>query len=112
MSAPQTTTVPETHMDLSARDAKALTEPMKVVECDPGVWNDSEIAVYSEDRRYIVSLPAGYCECEDAHYRNSKCKHQRRVEFALGLRDIPSWANPNAIDDQLLRRLEEREDDE
>ncbi|WEL29824.1 SWIM zinc finger family protein [Haloferax volcanii] len=112
MAVSKTRTTPDTDMDLDKLDARALREPMVVVEDDPALWNDSEVAVYSEDRRYAVSLATGFCECPDAHYRGNKCKHQRRAEFALGRRKIPGWVNMDVVDDQLRRRLEERGRDE
>lgn len=104
------TTTPDVHMDLDKLDARALREPMVVVEDDPALWNDSEVAVYSEDRRYAVSLATGFCECPYAQY-NDSCKHQRRAEFALGHREIPEWVNMDVVDDQLRRRLEDQERD-
>ena len=78
---------------------------MYVYANDPEAWGDDEAAVYSEDRRYVVNLAVGYCDCPDNQYRNVECKHLRRAQFALRERPLPEWATDEDVDlDSTLRR--------
>jgi len=106
MSTTETTAA---DVQLDDRDVRALTEPMHVVVDDPEAWGAGEVAVYSEDRRYLVNLAAPYCDCDDQHYRQPAggCKHIRRAAFAAGDREIPPWVQTDRLDDQLRRRLED-----
>lgn len=98
----------DVHMDLFEFDARTLTRPMVVVEDDPR-WGDSEVAVYHEDRRHLVSPAAGFCGCPDGYYQQCRFQHLRRVAFALGLREIPTWVALSTVDSLLCERLEEWE---
>jgi hypothetical protein len=75
--------------DLDARDCRALTEYQTVFAVAPGVFD-----VVAEGPTYRVDLQQGVCECKDSRMRHVSCKHQRRVEFAIGARDIPAGVDP------------------
>lgn len=87
---------------LDDRDARALTEPMDVYADDPAT-SATEVAVYNDGQRHIVNPDAGFCDCDDWHYRqpDGGCKHVRRVQFERGDREIPQWATRDAIDPQI-----------
>jgi predicted nucleic acid-binding Zn finger protein len=79
---------------------RALVEPMLVVP--------DEVAVYNGSRRYIVNADVGSCDCPDAQYNlgaDEACKHALRCELALGERGLPAWADGEAVDCVLQRRL-------
>ncbi len=85
-------------------DARALTEVMSVLEDIGRVRgaDDLYLVVSASGREYLVDIrgePA--CECPDYQYRGRRCKHIRRVLFAIGARPIPSWVDPDDVDDQL-----------
>jgi len=75
--------------DLDARDCRALTEYQTVFAVAPGIFD-----VVAEGPTYRVDLQQGVCECKDSQMRHVACKHQRRVEFAIGARDIPAGVDP------------------
>ena len=106
---PQTTTGRGPHPeDLSKAAARALTEPMTVVEDGPETWDDNEVAVYSSSgETYVVNPVLGFCECPADQYHDGPCKHRHRAAFALGHREIPSWVDRERVDDVLLNRLED-----
>jgi len=88
--------------DLDGRDVAALTEPMNVYADDPEAGLD-EVAVYHRGDRKIVNAEAGYWTCEDWHFRqpDGGCKHQRRVAFRRGDREVPAAVDRAALDDPL-----------
>jgi hypothetical protein len=92
--------LPQTHV-------RALTEPMKVYEDDPETWSDAEVAVYSENRRYLVNIDVGHCDCPDVQYRRRECKHLARARYALEEYSLPEWIQMDRVDDQLRTRLED-----
>jgi len=102
------TTQPTTKNDadgieqLSDRDVRALTEHMDIYPDDPDTTSE-EIAVYNKGTRHIINPLAGFCDCEDQHYRqpDGGCKHLRRYDFEQGARDIPSWVQTDALDDSV-----------
>jgi len=73
--------------DVDDRDRRAATERMIIHDPDiPGLWH-----VYSTvGRQHVVDARDGVCTCEDFQYRESYCKHQRRVDMYRGRREIPS----------------------
>lgn len=81
------------------RDKRAAQERLFVHDVDaPGVFH-----VYSTDgRKHVVDGRDGRCTCEDYQYRESYCKHQRRVDMVRGKRQIPTVPK---IDPMLLDRL-------
>lgn len=86
------------------RDVRALTEYLFVERFAEGMFR-----VYSEDGSFQVVEPdLGACECEDMEYRDPDggCKHIRRVEFWTGRRDLPEWANRDAMDPLLVEATE------
>jgi hypothetical protein len=83
---------------LEARDARALTEAMTVIPTDaPDIF----LVVSASGSEYRVDARHNSCECGDARHRDRTCKHQRRVAFATGRREIPGWVDEDAVDDQL-----------
>lgn len=75
---------------INKRDRRAAQERLFVHDVDvPGVWH-----VYSSDgRKHTVDGREGRCTCEDYQYRNSYCKHQRRLDMERGKREIPNVSN-------------------
>lgn len=105
----QPRTPDELPTDVNQRTIKALSEPMLVVEDHPDAWSEHEVVVYNADREHLVNVDVGHCDCADVKYRGVRCKHLRRADYALGRKDIPAWINRDGLDDQLRRRLEERD---
>jgi len=93
--------------DLPQTHVRALTEPMAINQDDPDAWGEHEVAVYSEDRQYLVNIEIGHCGCPDVQYRRRECKHIVRCKYALGEYDLPEWVQADRLDDQLRRRLED-----
>jgi hypothetical protein len=84
-------------------DAKALTQYLTVLE-DHGPARGREgryVVVSQSGSEYLVDADAGRCECPDHEYRGVRCKHLRRVEFAIGARPLPAWIDREAVDSQL-----------
>ncbi|AHF99431.1 hypothetical protein HALLA_12215 [Halostagnicola larsenii XH-48] len=72
--------------DVDERDRRAASEAMVVVPNGPGLYE-----VHSgETNTYVVDIVGGACECADSRYRDAHCKHARRVEMAIGEREIPA----------------------
>jgi len=92
--------LPQTHI-------RALTEHMVVNEDGPDAWGEHEVAVYSEDRQYLVNTDIGHCGCPDVQYRRRECKHVARARYALGEYDLPEWVERDNLDDHLRTRLED-----
>jgi hypothetical protein len=92
---------------LDDRDVSALTEHMDIYEDDPATL-DHEIAVYNKGTRYIIDIEAETCDCPDMLHRrrDGGCKHCRRVQFRRGEREIPAAVNRDAIDDTLLKHID------
>lgn len=85
--------------DVDDRDLRAATEAMVCVPVAPGMFE-----VYSGTKaNYVVDVLEGACECDDARFRGGECKHQRRVEMAIGEREIPEGVR---IDPTLATRRE------
>lgn len=78
--------------DVPELDRRALSEYLTVLE-DVGRVRDAAglyLVVSQSGREYLVDLREGGCTCPDREYRDRKCKHVRRVEFATGRRPVPS----------------------
>ena len=88
--------------DLDDRDARALTECMSVLPKGGDVYT----VVGENGGTYGVDLREGRCTCPDHEYREVRCKHIRRAEFATGERSIPAWADTDTIDEQLGDHVE------
>lgn len=96
VGAVDATTGPGTFDD---RAARALTSAMTVVDnsVDRDL-RDEEFRVYRPDSTYVVNMVAEACDCRDAIHRGSRCKHQRRVDYARGAVIVPGWVDRSAID--------------
>lgn len=82
------------------RDRRAATEYLYVLPIAPGMYE-----VYAESgTAYTVDLLEGRCTCKDHEYRGVDCKHIRRVELALGERDLPRGIDRDALDPLLAER--------
>jgi len=95
--------------DLEDALLRALREPMFVCDDHPDAWGDHQVVVYNEDREYVVNVDVEHCTCPALQYHcdaDEVCKHIVRAQLARGERDVPEWVNLEAVDDQLLRRLE------
>lgn len=92
--------------DPNPRDRRALAEYLTALG-DVGRAHDAEglyLVVSHSGREYLVDDWTGACECPDHRYRNVRCKHARRVEFATGKRAIP--AEIEGVDEQLGDHVE------
>jgi len=78
--------------ELDRRDVLALTQYLTVLDDLPEVAGDENhyIVVSESGREYVVDAGEGSCSCPDYRYRDVRCKHVRRVEFATGERPIPA----------------------
>lgn len=79
--------------DDPAKTRRAATESMTVHPSGDALWD-----VYSgENSHYEVfgfdGLTLWKCTCPDHEYRQCECKHIRRVQMELGLREIPETPN-------------------
>ncbi|WP_254547492.1 hypothetical protein [Halomarina pelagica] len=107
MTTDETTPLERTDDQLAARDVRALTDYLLVVEDAPDLY-----LVYGEGGdEYTVDTRTGACTCPDYEYRQPAggCKHIRRVAFETGARDVPAWANRDAMDPLLVKALDEQE---
>jgi predicted nucleic acid-binding Zn finger protein len=95
---------------LDQRDADALTQVMTVLDDADAVDDELPLVRGVDDiflvvhvDEYVVDLRTQTCTCDDFFFRPSveACKHIRRVEYAIGEREIPTWVDPSAIDDGL-----------
>lgn len=94
--------------------ARALGEPLFVCEDHPDALLDTQVVVYSEDREYSVDVELGFCDCPAFQYHHDdgeRCKHIVRALVACGDLDVPAWVDVDSLDDQLLRRLDDLEED-
>lgn len=84
-------------------DVRALTQSMTVLDDAGRVRGaDDLFAVVSESsREYLVDHRDGVCECPDYRYRERRCKHIRRVDFATGTRPVPADQDDLDVDPQL-----------
>jgi len=90
-----------TEAEIDDRTRRALTEYMAVLPEGGDIYT---VVGQNGGGEYRVDALEGRCTCPDAEYRldpDESCKHERRVAFATGEREIPSWADPDAVDDQL-----------
>lgn len=90
-------------VDVDERDRRALTEYLTVLE-DLGRARDGDglyLVVSQSGSEYLVDAREGRCECPDHEYRGGRCKHLRRVEFAIGEHPVPAGIDHDAVDDQL-----------
>ena len=89
---------------IDTRDARALTQYLTVLD-DVGRARhapDLYLVVSESGSEYLVETRGeGACECADHRHRGERCKHLRRVAFATGEREIPSWVDTDALDEQL-----------
>ena len=92
------------------RLARAATERLFVDDVTPATDVTGLVHVYSEaGRQHVVALEDGICSCEDYTYNlgpGKRCKHGFRAELALGRRGLPEWADGDAVDMMLRRRLD------
>lgn len=97
-----TTYTCETQESIDTRAAKALTEYMTVLDDLPEVPGDEQYAVITQSgSQYEVDLGGETCSCPDHEYRDVECKHIHRVRYALGLEEVPEWADESEIDPRL-----------
>jgi len=89
-------------------DARALTEYMSVLADIGRVRHadDLYLVVSASGSEYLVDMRLPACECADHQYRDRKCKHIRRCEFATGERAVPEWADDEAVDEQLGEHID------
>lgn len=86
--------------DLEPRTERALTEYMPVLSLGGDIYS----VTTQSGAEYRVDTREGRCTCPDHEHRNVCCKHQRRVDFALGKLPIP--AGIDNIDKQLGEHVE------
>ncbi|WP_436347054.1 hypothetical protein [Natronorubrum sp. FCH18a] len=89
--------------ELTEWDERALTQYLTVLE-DIGRARGADglyLVVSQAGKEYLVDADVGACECPDYEYRNARCKHLRRVDFATGRRPLPAGIDLADVDDQL-----------
>ena len=89
---------------LDERDARALTQPMTVMDSVGIVRGADGMYEVTTESEYIVDLEAptgARCLCDDHKFRRVECKHIRRVRFEIGERAIPAWVDRDDVDDVL-----------
>jgi len=89
-------------------DERALTQYLTVLP-ELGRARHAEdlyLVVSESGSEYLVDMRLPACECADHQYRDRKCKHIRRVEFATGERELPAWADQAAVDEQLGEHID------
>jgi len=100
--------------DLNGRDVAALTRrTLAVVDTDaadpqlPAIRDVPDlflvVSSHAEPDRlraeeYLVDLRDGSCTCPDARYRDVRCQHIRRAEYATGRRTVPDAVDRSAVD--------------
>lgn len=90
--------------DDPAKTRRAAVESMTIHSCENAMWE-----VYSGTKAvgYTVFALGGLstwgCECPDHHYRGNVCKHIRRIQMCLGLRDIPETPGHSKPDVELMQ---------
>ena len=100
MAITQTQPVGELEI-IDERDARALTQPMTVMDSVGIVRGADGMYEVTTEHEYIVDLeaPSGArCLCDDHKFRRVECKHIRRVRFEIGDREIPAWVDPDDVD--------------
>lgn len=92
-----------TQQPIDELDRRALTQYLTVLEDIGQVRgvDDQYFVVSQSGRQYLVDVDLDRCECADCRYRDRRCKHLRRVDFATGRRPIPSWIDRQALDESL-----------
>lgn len=93
---------------LDDRAERALTEYMTVMD-EIGMVrgaDDMFLVVSQSGSEYVVDTREGTCDCPDSMYRDVRCKHQKRVKFATGLRPIPAGVDRDSVDPQLGEHVE------
>lgn len=88
-------------------DARALTEYMTVLE-DTGRVRGADglyLVVSQSGSEYLVDPELPACECPDNEHRDRRCKHIRRVRFALGWRPVPHYVDQEDVDPDLGRHV-------
>ena len=81
-------------------DVKALTTPMTAFEVGSGMYNvqhTTEHTVAEVNGEFV-------CDCRGFQFGHC-CYHVRRLQFELGLREIPEWVNESAIDEMFREFL-------
>jgi hypothetical protein len=78
----------EVSEQIDDRDRRALEQYLTVLEAPNGRTGEYEV-VSESGKSYVVNTLLGTCDCPDSEYRDEKCKHRRRVEFATGHREVP-----------------------
>lgn len=89
--------------DVEQRTERALTECMTVLPEGGDIYT----VVGENGTTYVVDSRVGRCTCDDHKYREPTggCKHQRRVEFATGVRAVP--VDVERVDDLLGEHTDE-----
>ncbi|WP_049946423.1 hypothetical protein, partial [Halalkalicoccus jeotgali] len=100
-----TNTTP-TKEGIDKRTIRAATESMSI---DRHAGEAGEVDVYSESGSvYRVCLITETCECPSDTYQDGACKHQRRVEMALGQHDVPNLDEETDVELMIAAREQYR----
>lgn len=80
-------------------DDRALSQYLTVLENQGRVCGcDGQYLVVSESgSEYLVDARLEACECPDYEYRDRRCKHLRRVAFAIGAEPVPAAFGPDDV---------------
>ncbi|WP_109745683.1 SWIM zinc finger family protein [Salinigranum rubrum] len=86
---------------IEPRTERALNQYLTVLpDYDRARGADDLFMVVSQSgKEYLVDTRLGACECPDHEHLGVRCKHLRRVAFAMGERPIP--AGVDGVDPQL-----------
>ncbi|WP_222912677.1 hypothetical protein [Natrinema sp. SYSU A 869] len=87
------------YADIDELDDRTLTEYLTVLEDQGRVrgCRDQYLVVSESGSEYLVDTRLEACECPDHAYRERRCKHLRRVAFAIGAEAVPVGFNPEDI---------------
>jgi|GEM_PF-2015182 len=92
---------------LDDRDVRALTEYMTTLSLGGQIFS----VTTESGSEYRVDGRDKVCDCPDFTYRDDvdRCKHIRRVEFATGEREIPSWVDHTEVDPHLGEHVDNQQ---
>jgi hypothetical protein len=96
----------DTKEGIDKRTCRTAVESMSI---DRHAGEPGEVDVYSESGSvYRVYLITETCECPSGTYQDGVCKHQRRVETALGQRDVPELDEETDVELMIAAREQYR----
>lgn len=67
---------------------------------------DLYLVVSESGSECLVDTRLGSCVCADSQYCGVECKHQRRIAYAIGKREVPEYAI-GIVDEQLGLQIDD-----